>query len=79
MPGVPLSDLADNASLMLVALVFEGVGWFDVGMAVFCGRYDALVEWLLAYDDRMAALSSAQRIALLQSRLTPVSRSSSRL
>jgi hypothetical protein len=61
---------------MLVALVFEGVGWFDVGMAVFCRRYDALLRWLVAYDERMAAMSSAQRIALLKSRLKPVARGS---
>ena len=64
----------DDETLVVAALVFEGVGWFDVGMAVFCRRYDALLRWLVAYDERTAAMSATQRIAMLRSRLRPVTR-----
>ncbi len=66
---MPLASLYTG---LLAALVFEGVGWFDIGMAVFCRRYDALLRWCVAHDDRLAALSRGEVVALLQSRLRPI-------
>ena len=56
----------------VAALVFEGVGWFDVGLAVFTGRYSFLADKFVPYSARFAALSQLEIIQLLKSRLQPV-------
>ena len=69
----PIDGLKIHGCYFLTAaLVFEGVGWFDVGAAVFCRRYDALLRWLLPYDGRMEAMSRSESISMLKSRLRPI-------
>ncbi|KAK9810976.1 hypothetical protein WJX73_002930 [Symbiochloris irregularis] len=54
------------------ALVFEGIGVFEVGMLVFMGRLHVLAKHVLPCDVAMAELSMSERVELLQSRLKPV-------
>lgn len=56
------------------ALVFEGVGFFDVGAAVFAGRWDRLQLWLVRYSQRLAGMSDEQVVAMLKARLRPIHR-----
>lgn len=58
----------------LAALVFQGVGWFDVGLAVFIRRYGLLADKFVPYSARFAALTREEVIQLLKSRLQPVQR-----
>jgi hypothetical protein len=56
------------------ALVFEGIGWFDVGLAVLLRRYGFLIDHLVPYSERLAAMSRTELEALIRSRLRPVVR-----
>ena len=54
------------------ALVFEGIGFFDVGLAVFCGRYGFLLGHLLSCGPKTGDMTHAEKIAMLKQRLRPV-------
>lgn len=56
------------------ALVFEGIGFFDVGLAVFTGRLGWLAERIVPCGPRQAARSRDEWVALLRRRLQPISR-----
>lgn len=58
------------------ALVFHGIGVFEVGLFAFLGRLDVLAHRILPLDVAMAELSLPERIAMLQSRLTPIATNS---
>lgn len=71
--GLLLLTLRLRALLLVAAaLVFRGIGFFDVGLAVFTRRYGFLVRHLVRYSSRLAAKSDAELAALLRSRLAPV-------
>jgi hypothetical protein len=61
---------------LAAALVFEGIGFFDVGMAVFSGRLGWLAGRIVPCGARQAARSRDEWVALLQRRLQPVQRKS---
>ena len=52
--------------------MFEGVGWFHVGLAVFTRRYGFLADKFVPYSARFAALSSEEIIHVLKRRLQPL-------
>ncbi|KAF8063047.1 REE1 [Scenedesmus sp. PABB004] len=54
------------------ALVFRGVGFFDVGLAVFTGRLGWLADRVVPCGPRQAARSREEWVALLRRRLEPV-------
>ena len=54
------------------ALVFRGIGFFDVGLAVFTRRYAFLLRHLSRYSARLAEMSESELVGLLRSRLAPV-------
>lgn len=54
------------------ALVFRSIGFFDVGLAVFTRRYAFLVRHLVPYTKELAAMTDAQKIAMLKARLAPI-------
>lgn len=59
------------------ALVFEGIGFFDVGLAVFTGRLAWLADRIVPCGPRQAARSREEWVAVLKKRLQPVARRSS--
>ncbi len=54
------------------ALVFEGIGVFEVGLGVFLGRLDSLVKHILICGQPLASMDSEALVELLRSRLKPV-------
>jgi hypothetical protein len=56
------------------ALCFEGIGFLDVGVAVFTGRLGWLADRIVPCGPRQAARSREEWVALLQRRLRPVVR-----
>lgn len=54
------------------ALVFRGIGFFDIGVAVFTRRYRFLLDHLVRYNDYFAGLSDAQAVEMLRARLAPI-------
>lgn len=56
------------------ALVFEGLHFFDVGVAVFSRQWGVLADALVPLSDRAAAMSREERIAMLKARCRPVIR-----
>ncbi len=56
------------------AIVFEGIGIFDVGVAVFSGNLGFLADHMIPCGDKMASLTREQLIKLLRMRLRPVKR-----
>lgn len=58
---------------MAAALVFNGIGFFDVGIMVMCGRLDSLAKHLLPCSSSMAGMTQPELIQLLKTRLLPVS------
>jgi hypothetical protein len=57
---------------LAAALVFQGIGFFDVGLAVFTRRYAFLARHLSRYSSRLASMTDAEVVALLKSRLAPI-------
>lgn len=53
------------------ALVFQGIGVFDVGLLVMMGRLHELAHHMLPCSAAMAELSMPGRVELLRSRLKP--------
>lgn len=56
------------------SLCFEGIGFFDVGLAVFTGRLGWLADRVVPCGPRQAARAREEWVALLRRRLQPVSR-----
>ena len=56
------------------ALVFCGIGFFEVGLAVLLRRYGFLLRHLSRYSARLAAMSDAELTQLLRARLAPIQR-----
>ncbi len=54
------------------ALVFEGIGVFDVGVACFLGRLDALARRWVPAGPATAALTHADKVAALRRWLAPL-------
>ena len=52
--------------------MFHGIGFFDVGLAVFTGRLGFLVDRLVACGTRQAGRSREDWLATLKQRLAPV-------
>ena len=63
---------ADRLPCGCAALVFEGVGWFDVAMAVFAGRHNFLAARFVPYSERFAAMSPEEVKIMLLDRLKPI-------
>eukprot|EP00879_Flechtneria_rotunda_P006238 GHRR01006557.1.p1 GENE.GHRR01006557.1~~GHRR01006557.1.p1 ORF type:complete len:253 (+),score=90.81 GHRR01006557.1:1174-1932(+) len=57
------------------ALVFQGISFFDVGLAVFTGRLEWLANHIVPCGPCQAGRSKQQWVELLQHRLQPVSSS----
>jgi len=55
-------------------LCFEGIGFFDVGVAVFTGRLGWLADRVVPCGPRQARRSREEWVALLRRRLQPVVR-----
>ena len=58
--------------------MFEGVGWFDVGLAVFLRRYDFLIGRLVRVGGRLERMSRGELKGMLKERLRPISAHDSR-
>ena len=58
--------------MLPAGLVFKGIGFFDVGMAVFLGRYTFLSKHLLKCGSVTAAMSDEDIANMLQDRLKPI-------
>jgi hypothetical protein len=56
------------------ALAFRGIGFFDVGLAVFTGRLGWLADRIVPCGPKQAARSRQEWVQLLQHRLQPVTR-----
>lgn len=56
------------------ALVFSGVGFFDVGLAVLTRRWGFLRRHLVRYSAALAAMSDEEVTGMLRGRLAPVRR-----
>ena len=54
------------------ALIFVDIGFFEVGAAVFGGQWNFLLRHVARYTKKFAAMSDAEIVAELQSRLKPV-------
>ena len=52
-------------------LVFEGIGFFDVGVAVFLCQYTTLSRHLLSCSSAEPALSDSSIVKMLKERLKP--------
>lgn len=52
--------------------VFRGIQFFDVGLAVFLGKYDFLARHLVKYTPELAAASPEQLRQMFKDRLRPV-------
>ncbi|KAG2450768.1 hypothetical protein HYH02_004605 [Chlamydomonas schloesseri] len=53
------------------ALVFRGIGFFDVGVMVFTGQLDKLASFIVPCGPRQHARSREEWVALLRHRLRP--------
>ena len=60
------------------ALVFDGVGWFDVAVALFTGHHAVLAARFVPYSKRFAAMAPEEITLMLQERLKPVRHSKKR-
>ena len=67
-----VSNHDSNHPLSAAALAFAGIGFFDVGLAVFTGRLSWLAEKIVPCGPKQAARSNEQWVALLKERLQPV-------
>lgn len=61
--------------LSFAALLFDGVGFFDVGLAVMTRNWAFLLKHLILLDGELESLPPCEKIRLLQSRLSPIERS----
>ncbi len=58
--------------LLAAGLVFEGIGFFDVGVAVFLGNYRKLTAHLVCWSSPMLNLSYIDVMSLLTKQLEPI-------
>ncbi len=58
--------------LLFAGLVFEGIGFFDVGVAVFLGNYQKLTTHLVCCSSPILNLSDINVMSLLTKQLEPV-------
>ncbi|GBF88896.1 fatty acid desaturase [Raphidocelis subcapitata] len=56
------------------ALCFEGIGFFDVGVAVFTGRLEWLADRVVPCGPKQAARGKREWVELMRRRLQPVQR-----
>lgn len=56
----------------VAALVFQGIGVFDVGLAVFTGNLRFLVDHMVLCGPKMTKMSHDELVSLLKDRLKPV-------
>jgi hypothetical protein len=70
-PSLPARPLPPPAP---AALCFEGIGFFDVGLAVFTGRLGWLADRVVPCGPKQAARTREEWVALLRRRLQPVAR-----
>ncbi len=68
----PQLTAADSLPCGCAALVFEGVGWFDVAVAIFAGRHNFLAARFVPYSERFAAMSPEEVKSMLLDRLKPI-------
>ena len=59
-------------TLLSAGLVFEGVGFFDVGLAVFLGKYQKLTTHLVCCSSPILSLSYIDVMSLLTKQLEPI-------
>lgn len=69
-----LDPLVSPSHVVLVAaaLAFHGIGFFDVGVAVFTGRLGWLAERIVPCGPKQRARTTQEWVQLLRSRLAPV-------
>ena len=53
-------------------LVFEGIGFFDVGVAVFLGNYTKLSKCMVSCSSTKPPLADSNIVSMLKARLKPV-------
>jgi hypothetical protein len=71
------SPLAANPP-QKTALCFEGIGFFDVGLAVFTGRLEWLADRVVPCGPKQAARGKREWVELMRRRLQPVVRAAAR-
>ena len=54
------------------AFVFEGVGFFDIAVALFTGRHEFLAGRCVRYSKRFAAMTPREVTHVLRERLKPI-------
>lgn len=59
-------------NLLSAGLVFEGIGFFDVGVAVFLGNYQKLTTHLVCCSAPILNLSYIEVMSLLTKQLEPI-------
>ena len=57
---------------VFAGLVFKGIAFFDVGLAVFLGRYSHLCRHLLRCGPVTVGMSGDDITQMLQDRLKPI-------
>ncbi len=68
MSGVLLVSLP----VLFTALVFQGIGFFDVGLMVFTRQLDRLATFVVPCGQKQRRRTHAEWVQLLQHRLMPV-------
>ena len=66
--------LSSSKRAHAAALIFWGLGAFDVGLAVFTGRLLYLARHMVPCSHQDAQLSTEGRVELLKTRLRPIRR-----
>jgi hypothetical protein len=59
---------------LAAAYVFEGIGVFQVGLAVFCGRYKYLLDHMVMPHKPASSEEQEMYVLSLRERLKPVAR-----
>ena len=70
--AAPTSALAQQPCSVHAGLAFAGLSVFDVGLAVFTGRMDLLVDHLLICGGKLAQMNRCDLKEMLRERLKPV-------
>ena len=60
--------------MLCAALAFKGIGVFEVGLAVFLGRLEYLVDHLITLGSALAGRDRSELVRVLESRLRPIRR-----
>lgn len=58
--------------LHAAALLFHGIGVFDVGLAVFTGNFSFLVDHIVPCGPKMTEMTYDELVSLLKDRLKPI-------